>query len=211
MTVLSPTFAGSFVPTLKRVGSRLALLLSAIFLIFAAQALAQEATIVGTVTDPSGASVANASITITNLDTGVSRTLPTSSDGQYVAPDLAIGHYTLKATAAGFKVGEQTGLTLTVGDRQRVDFRLQVGSAQEQVTVEANAIAVQTDSGEVSNVINGQQVTQLATNGRSLYELFALAPGASSIQMGRVGFTPVSADDQREHQRSARRPQPSTD
>ncbi len=194
MTVLSPTFAGSFVPTLKRVGSRLALLLSAIFLIFAAQALAQEATIVGTVTDPSGASVANASITITNLDTGVSRTLPTSSDGQYVAPDLAIGHYTLKATAAGFKVGEQTGLTLTVGDRQRVDFRLQVGSAQEQVTVEANAIAVQTDSGEVSNVINGQQVTQLATNGRSLYELFALAPGASSIQMGRVGFTPVSAD-----------------
>ncbi|HEX4786166.1 MAG TPA: carboxypeptidase-like regulatory domain-containing protein [Candidatus Sulfotelmatobacter sp.] len=194
MTVLSPTFAGSFVPALKRSGSRLALLLSTIFLIFAAQALAQEATIVGTVTDPSGASVANASISITNIDTGVSRTVPTSSDGQYVAPDLSIGHYSLKATAAGFKIAEQTGLTLAVGDRQRIDFKLQVGSAQEQVTVEANAVAVQTDSGEVSNVITGQQITQLATNGRSLYELFALAPGASSLQSSRVGFTPVSGD-----------------
>ena len=194
MTVLSPTFAGSFVPALKRGGSRLALLLSAIFLIFAAQAVAQEATIVGTVTDPSGASVASASIAITNLDTGVSRTVPTSSDGQYVVPGLAIGHYTLKVTAAGFKVAEQTGLTLAVGDRQRIDFKLQVGSAQEQVTVEANAVAVQTDSGEVSNVITGQQITQLATNGRSLYELFALAPGASSLQSSRVGFTPVSGD-----------------
>ncbi len=194
MTVLSPTFAGSFVPALKRGGSRLALLLSAIFLILAAQALAQEATIVGTVTDPSGASVASASIAITNLDTGVSRTVPTSSDGQYVVPGLAIGHYTMRATAAGFKVAEQTGLTLAVGDRQRIDFKLQVGSAQEQVTVEANAVAVQTDSGEVSNVITGQQITQLATNGRSLYELFALAPGASSLQSSRVGFTPVSGD-----------------
>src|SRR5579862_4937246 len=123
MTVLSPTFVGSFVPALKRGGSRLALLLSAIFLIFAAQALAQEATIVGTVTDPSGAAVANASISITNIDTGVSRTLPTSSDGQYVAPDLHIGHYTMKVTAAGFKVAEQTGVTLAVGDRQRIDFK----------------------------------------------------------------------------------------
>ena len=194
MTVLSPLFAGSFAPSLKRGGIRLAVLLSAVFVIFAAQALAQEATIVGTVTDPSGASVANASIAIMNLDTGVSRTVPTSSDGQYVVPGLAIGHYTLKVTAAGFKVAEQTGLTLAVGDRQRIDFKLQVGSAQEQVTVEANAVAVQTDSGEVSNVITGQQITQLATNGRSLYQLFALAPGASSLQGSRVNFTPVSGD-----------------
>ncbi|HET7890203.1 MAG TPA: carboxypeptidase regulatory-like domain-containing protein [Candidatus Sulfotelmatobacter sp.] len=195
MTVLSPSFAGSFVPVMKRGGTRLALLLSALFVIFASQALAQEATIVGTVTDPSGASVANASITITNLETGVSRTVPTSSDGQYVAPDLHIGHYTLKATAAGFKVAEQTGLTLAVGDRQRIDFKLQVGSAQEQVTVEANAVAVQTDSGEVSNLITGQQVTQLATNGRSLFTLFALAPGASSLQGDFINPVPVGGDN----------------
>jgi hypothetical protein len=194
MKSLSSLFAGSFGPAVRRNGSRLAVLLAAFFVLFAAQALAQEATIVGTVTDPSGAAVANASITITNTDTGVSRDLPTSGDGQYVAPDLQIGHYLVRATASGFKGAEQKNLVLAVGDRTRVDFKLQVGSAQETVTVEANAVTVQTDSGEVSNVITGQQVTQLATNGRSLYSLFALAPGASSIQGSRVGFTPVSGD-----------------
>ena len=194
MKSLSSLFAGSSGPAVRRNGSRLAVLLAAFFVLFAAQALAQEATIVGTVTDPSGAAVANASITVTNTDTGVSRDLPTSGDGQYVAPDLQIGHYVVRATASGFKGAEQKNLVLAVGDRTRVDFKLQVGSAQETVTVEANAVTVQTDSGEVSNVITGQQVTQLATNGRSLYSLFALAPGASSIQGSRVGFTPVSGD-----------------
>ena len=182
MKFLSPKFAGSFGKAVTRSGSRLAVLLAAFFVIFATQALAQEATILGTVTDPTGATVANATIAITNTDTGVSRTSPTNGDGQYVAPDLVIGHYTVHATAAGFKAAERKGITLDVNDRTRVDFKLEVGSAQETVTVEANAVTVQTDTGEVSNVITGQQVTQLATNGRSLYSLFALAPGASSLQ-----------------------------
>ncbi len=190
MTSLSSVFAGSFGLAVKRSS----LLFAAVFVLFASQAFAQEATIVGTVTDPTGATVPNASITITNTDTGVSRNLPTNGDGQYVAPDLHIGHYLVRATATGFKGAEQKDLVLAVGDRTRIDFKLQVGSAQETVTVEANAVTVQTDSGEQSNVITGQQITQLATNGRSLYELFALAPGASSLQGARVGFTPVSGD-----------------
>ncbi len=194
MKSLSPTFAGSFGLAVKRSGFRLAVLLAAVFVIFAAQALAQEATILGTVTDPTGAAVANAAIVITNTDTGVTRNLTSNTDGQYVAPELHIGRYTVRVTASGFKASEQQNLVLAVGDRMRIDFKLVVGSVQEQVTVEANAVAVQTDSGEVSNVITGQQITQLATNGRSLYELFALAPGASSIQTSRVGFTPVSGD-----------------
>jgi hypothetical protein len=194
MIALSPMFAGSFGLVVRRSGSRLAFLLAALFVLFAAPAFAQEATIVGTVTDPSGAAVPNAAIVITNTDTGVTRNLPTNGDGQYVAPDLIIGHYNVRVAANGFKASEQKNLVLAVGDRTRVDFKLIVGSVQEQVTVEANAVAVQTDSSEQSNVITGQQITQLATNGRSLYELFALAPGASSIQTSRVGFTPVSAD-----------------
>ena len=174
-------------------------------------AWAQEATVVGTVTDPSGAAVPNASITITNTDTGVTRTLPTSSDGQYVAPDLGIGHYSVRVTAAGFKAAEQKGLTLAVGDRTRIDFKLEVGSAQEQVTVEANAIAVQTDTGEVSNVVTGQQITQLATNGRSLYELFALGTRGRKP----AGFQSRVHSGQRrqhgQHQRRTRRPQPAID
>jgi len=195
MKFLSSTLAGSFGQAVKRNGSRLAILFAFLFVGFAIPALAQEATIVGTVTDPTGAAVPNATITITDTDTGVARSLPTNSDGQYVAPDLIIGHYNVRVKATGFKGSEQKNLVLAVGDRVRIDFKLVVGSVQEEVTVEANAVAVQTDSGEVSNVIDGQQLTQLATNGRSLFELFALAPGAVSLQTSRVGFTPVSADD----------------
>ncbi len=186
MKSLSPTYAGSFGPIVRgRNVRRLAIgfLFTCFFLaVFALSAFAQEATIVGTVTDPTGAAVPNAPIIVTNNDTGLTRSLSTGNDGQYVVPDLHIGHYTVRATASGFKVAEQKGLVLAVGDRMRVDFKLQVGNAQEQVTVEANAVAVQTDTGEVSGVVTGQQITQLATNGRSVFSLEALSPGASSIQ-----------------------------
>jgi len=194
MKSLSPTNAGSFGHFLKRFDLRLMALLVVMILLFVAQGLAQEATIVGTVTDPSGAAVPNVSITVTNTDTGLTRTLTTSGDGQYVVPDLGIGHYSVKASASGFKVGEQSNIVLAVNDRTRVDFKLQVGSAQEQVTVEAAAIAVQSDSGEVSDVITGQQLSQLSTNGRSMYSLIALTPGASSGQGDFQIPTPVGGD-----------------
>ncbi|PYQ39041.1 MAG: hypothetical protein DMG99_17145, partial [Acidobacteria bacterium] len=195
MKFLSPTHAGSIGQILRRCDLRLTVILAALVLLFAAQAVAQsEATIVGTVTDPSGAAVANASITITNLDTGLSRTMNTTGDGQYVVPDLRIGRYTVRAAAAGFKTTEQQNITLQVGDRARVDLKLAVGSAQEQVTVEAAAIAVQADSGEISSVISGQQLTQLSTNGRSMYSLISLTPGASSGQGDFQIPTPVGGD-----------------
>jgi uncharacterized membrane protein len=195
MKFLSPTHAGSIGQFLRRCDLRLTVILAALVLLFAAQAVAQsEATIFGTVTDPSGAAVANASITVTNLDTGLSRTMTTSGDGQYVVPDLRIGRYTVRAAAAGFKTTEQQNITLQVGDRARVDLKLAVGSAQEQVTVEAAAIAVQSDTGEISSVITGQQLTQLSTNGRSMYSLISLTPGASSGQGDFQIPTPVGGD-----------------
>ena len=201
MNILSPAFAGSGRVLSSRKTGQFAVFAFFLFF-FVLPAFAQQATLVGTVTDPSGAAVSNASITITNVDTGVSRTLTTSSDGQYVAPGLLNGHYTVKVAVSGFKAAEQSGITLQVGDRSRVDFKLQVGSAQEQVTVEANAIAVQADSGEVSNVITGRQISDLAVNGTSLFQLAALAPGASSditnykdVPVG--GDTSVSFNGQR--------------
>jgi hypothetical protein len=160
---------------------------------FSASTFAQQATIVGTVTDPSGAVVPNVAINITNIDTGLSRTFPTNDAGQFVAPDLQIGHYDIKATAAGFKAAEQKSIVLTVGDRIRVDFQMQMGAAQETVTVEANAVQVQTDSGERSNLITDQQMSQIAVNGRSIYQLAALTPGASS-QINNYVNTPVGGD-----------------
>lgn len=194
MKALSPTYARFPGLTRRRHIARLALMTLLFLTVAAISALAQEATIVGTVTDPSGAAVPNVTITLTAMDTGLSRTITTSGDGQYVVPDLHIGHYSVKATAPGFKVAEQQNITLAVNDRARVDFKLQVGSAQEQVTVEAAAIAVQSESGEVSDLITGQQLSQLSTNGRSMYSLIALTPGASSGQGDFQIPTPVGGD-----------------
>jgi len=157
------------------------------------RASAQNATIVGTVTDPSGSVVANVKVTITQMETHLANTFTTNDSGQYVAVDLAIGHYNLKAEASGFKVAEQKNLVLQVGDRTRVDFQLVLGAASETVTVEANAVRVQADSGEVSNVIDEQQMSQIAVNGRSVYQLAQLTPGASSQINGFVN-TPVGGD-----------------
>jgi hypothetical protein len=194
MKSLSPTFAGSFGAAMKRSGLRLAVLLAVFFVLCAAHALAQEATIVGTITDPSGAAVPNAAITVTNVETGQVRSLTSSGDGQFVVPDLHIGRYSVRAQGAGFKVVEQKDVVLNVNDRARVDFKLQVGSTSEQVTVEAAAIAVQADNGEVSDVITGQQLSQLSTNGRSMYSLISLTPGASSGQGDFQIPTPVGGD-----------------
>jgi hypothetical protein len=157
------------------------------------QAFGQEATVVGTVTDPSGSAVPNAKITITNTETGLAHTIVSDENGQYVVPDLKIGHYDVKVEAPGFKLANQKGVVLNVGDRTRLDFHMQIGAASETVTVEANAVQVQTDSGEVSNVIIGQQVSQLAVNGRSIYQLAALTPGASSV-INSFANTPVGGD-----------------
>jgi hypothetical protein len=143
---------------------------------------AQTATILGTVTDPSGAAIPNAQITVTDVDTNQTTHFNSNSVGQYVAPDLPIGRYNVQVQASSFQPSSQQDIALNVGDRRRIDFQLQVGSAQQTVTVEAAPAAVQTDTGEQSFLINGRQVTQLATNGRSMYTLEALTPGASSIQ-----------------------------
>src|SRR6266568_649572 len=158
------------------------------------RASAQDATVVGTVTDQSGSVMANVKITITNAETSLARTITTNDSGQYVAVDLRIGHYSVKAEASGFKVAEEKGLVLNVGDRRRVDFQMALGAASETVTVEANAVRVQADSGEVSNVITGQQLAQLAVNGRGIYQLAALAPGASSQINPSAPNTPVGGD-----------------
>ena len=161
---------------------------------FAFLAHAQEATIVGTVTDPSGAPVPSVKITVTSTETGQVRHIDTSGLGQYVVPDIAIGHYSVRAEASGFKAAEQKDIKLNVGDRARVDFKLELGSTQESINVEAAAVAVQTESGEVSDVISGQQVSQLATNGRSLYSLAGLTAGASSYMSDFQSPTPVGGD-----------------
>src|SRR5580658_4820264 len=198
MKRFSPTCAesfGFFIVSRSLYSVAIPFFLLLVMTLHATPSVAQEATIVGTVADPSGSVVANVTITVTQTGTGQARSLKTNDAGQYVAPDLTIGTYTVRAEASGFKAAEKKNVVLNVDDRTRIDFVMQVGSVQENVTVEADAVQVQSDSGDVSSVITGQQVTELATNGRSLYTLYALTPGASSIQgMGMIA-TPVSGDN----------------
>ena len=180
------------VPPLSKV-SRLAAILIFLFA-FAFVASAQEGTIVGTVTDPSGAVVPNAKVVITNTDKNQSTDVVTNDSGQYIAPSLGIGHYQLKAEVPGFKAYEQNDIKLQVGDRLRFDIKLEVGNTNQSVTVEAEAIAVQSETGEVSDVITSKEMTQLATNGRSIYALATLTAGASSNMADLSSPTSIGGD-----------------
>jgi hypothetical protein len=149
--------------------------------LLSAAAFGQEtATIVGTVTDTSGAAVPNAKITITNLESGFVRVTSTNNTGSYAARELPVGHYRVRAEAAGFRTFEQTSIALNVNDTVRQDVALQVGDVKETVTVEANPIAVQSETSDVSQTVTDTQISELATNGRNVLQLTTLVPGASS-------------------------------
>jgi hypothetical protein len=159
-----------------------ALLLGALFFCLPIAAFGQQAaTLLGTVTDPSGAVIPNVTITISNTATGVIKTTSTNEAGQYVFPDIQIGTYDVKAAAQGFKGQESKGVILNVNDRRRVDFQMAVGVATETVTVEASAITVQTDTGEQSSLVDSKQITELATKNRTIYSYASLTTGASNL------------------------------
>jgi len=155
-------------------------LLLAVALLTTAAYAQGSANILGTVTDPSGAAVPNAKVTITNVDTGITRATTTNETGNYAARELPIGRYTVLVEVAGFKAFSLTGVTLNVNDTLRADAVLSVGATQESVTVEANAIQVQADSNEVSQTVTAAMVSDLATNGRNVIQLATLVPGAAA-------------------------------
>jgi hypothetical protein len=173
-------------------------------LLASAAAFAQTATILGTVTDPTGSTVPTATVTITNTATNAKRVLQTNSAGSYIAPELQIGPYSVRAEATGFKSYERTGLQLDSNDTVRVDAILQVGAVTESVTVAADVVKVESDTAEVSDLISGSQVADLAINGRHMAALAILTPGASSdlpdfnLPVSVAGSTNISFNGQRE-------------
>jgi len=140
----------------------------------------QGANITGTVTDPSGAVVPNAKITVTNLDTGFVTTTTTNATGSYRFADLVNGRYTLQVEQQGFKTYDKKDIALDVNATVRIDVALQIGSVGTTVTVEENALQVQADTNDVSQTVTDTQIANLATNGRNILQLVPLVPGASS-------------------------------
>jgi len=139
-------------------------------------------TISGVVTDPSGAVIPNATVTITNVGTALTRNLTTNELGEYTAPDLPNGVYRIVAKEANFKESIVPNVELHVASTALVNIQLQMGNTTEQVTVEANVIQVQTDSAQLGEVVEGQQVRNLPLNGRNFVELTQMQPGVSAAR-----------------------------
>lgn len=146
---------------------------------------AQEAggTIVGMVTDPSGAAVANANVTIKNVGTGVERSVPTNGDGLYVAPSLVPGSYEIQLSASGFASTVVSEIVLTVGERREINVTLKIGQASDKVTVEGAQISdIQLASSAVGNVVESRTVVDLPLNGRDWTSLTLLEPGVAQVR-----------------------------
>ena len=139
-----------------------------------------NATITGTITDASGALVPNANITVTNTATNQSRETISNTAGAYRFANVGNGNYTLTVVGKGFQKYTKSGIVVNVAQTVEADATLTVGSQTQTISVSADALQVQTETSEVSTLISGEQVSQLATNGRNVTSLAALGLGVSN-------------------------------
>jgi Carboxypeptidase regulatory-like domain/TonB dependent receptor len=139
---------------------------------------AVSGNVIGTVTDPSGAAVSGAQITIDNVGTGVSTQVTTNESGNYTAPNLPAGNYTISITAAGFQKFVQQNVTVNVSQSIRVDASLQVGQATQEVTVSAAPPGLETDRAVVQTQLSAAQVSSLPIPNRNFTNLALLTPGS---------------------------------
>jgi hypothetical protein len=144
-------------------------------------------SIVGTVTDMSGAAVPGASVQVKNSGTGVTQTTTADAQGRYRVPELIIGTYDLQAAKAGFSTVNRPGVTLTVGAEPVVDFALPVGQQTQTVTVSGEVSQVETQSTAVGALVEGKQISEIPLNGRNFTSLLTLAPGVTQIPLGNAG------------------------
>ncbi len=140
------------------------------------------ASVRGTVTDEQKAALASAEVTITNDSTGYTRTVTAGPEGEFSFPDLPLGDYKIHAAHPGFKGETQTGIALHANDSLVVNIALKVGAISESITVEANPIAVETNSGSLSGLIQSNQVAELPLNGRNFMQLLTLVPGVAPAE-----------------------------
>jgi len=151
----------------------------ALAMLTSVSAFAQEtrSAILGTVKDQSGAIVAGATVDVTNTETNTTTKLSTNSSGYFEAPYLLPGEYSITVTAQGFKRYVQQGYALTVNSRQNIDVTLEIGAAQESVTVTASAAMLETTSGSGTASLDGRQVSDLPTLSNSAILLARTVPG----------------------------------
>ena len=137
-------------------------------------------TILGTTTDPSGAVLPGATVTVKNEGTGLARTTETSSDGSYALPELPIGTYTVTVSLAGFQTFEAKEVTVDVASERRVDAKMKPGQVSTKVEVSADELPlVETTSNTLGGVLTSQIVENIPVNGRDYTKLIYLNPGVA--------------------------------
>src|SRR5580692_861100 len=163
-------------------------------LVLSSPLLSQSSTgrILGDVRDPSGALIVGATVEITDVQRGVTRTLQTDSAGEYAAPNLDPGIYRVAVTKAGFKRFERTNIQLEVASDARIDVVLQPGDATQTVIVNEEVPLLNTTSSTLGGTLSNEEITDLPLNGRNYENLLQLRPGVMRYPGG--GFSTTSTD-----------------
>jgi hypothetical protein len=151
-----------------------------------------DSSISGAVSDSTGGAVAGAAISIRNLETGVERVVSTDDTGRFHASSLAVGSYEIKVEKAGFRGSSRTGVALVLGQREEIDFILQIGEVHqtERVSADLGIVAVSTE--DISGLVDERQVKDLPLNGRSYDQLLTLNPGVVNYTSQRAGSVGTS-------------------
>ena len=151
-----------------------------------------SASLSGTVTDPSGAAISGATVTVRDTHTEVQRGTVTDGTGWYQVLALPVGEYEISVKKQGFAEEVRKGIQLAVGQDATADLRLNVGEVSQQITVEADAPPVNVTTVDVSGLVGERQVKDLPLNGRSFDELVTLNPGVVNFTAEKTGGTGVS-------------------
>ncbi|OFW43571.1 MAG: hypothetical protein A3J28_00520 [Acidobacteria bacterium RIFCSPLOWO2_12_FULL_60_22] len=159
-------------------------------------ALAQTSTgsISGVVQDESGAVIPGANVTITDVDTGINRSVVSDAGGRYRAPSLIPDRYEVQAQMTGFETGVRKGIQLTVGGELEINMVLRVGQVAQQTVVTADAPLVETMSGTVSGLVDDKAIRDLPLNGRSFDQLIGLQSSAPKIVVRTMSIVAGAAD-----------------
>lgn len=176
-------------------GARTLLALTVVFVCLSVSASAQDtATIVGTVTDSSGAVIPAVKVSVSNPARGFVRDVESNSSGEYTAARIPIGNYVITAESKGFEKLVRSGISLSAGQTQRVDLSMTVGLLSQEVQVTGNAPQVETESPTLSTVVTSKQIQSLTLNGLNFLGLTFLVPGAvqdqgqdEAMQLGHAG------------------------
>ena len=166
---------------MKNALKHLALLLTLLLSFFSLSAMAQEvtATVIGQITDSTGAAVSKAEITLTNLATKEARTVKSNDEGYYTLTFIKPGIYDLSIKLQGFKEYLNKGVELLVNDRKTLNIALEAGQVSESVTVTAETPLVQS-SPTVGDVIDSKKVLEIPLNNRNFLQLITLIPGVTA-------------------------------